>query len=91
MRPGPETRRSVVEVEGGKRALWGAEAEWVPGPIMEIGNPNRRSRFAGGAREFVSRGNAHSPAQPCAVGGGHSTDRLAKFGALPGLAIGRRG
>lgn len=85
------TFRSVLAAEGGKRALLGAEAEPVSGPIMNIGNANSRSRFAGGAREFANRGNVPGPAQPCAVGVGQMADRLAKSGARRGLAVGRGG
>ena len=69
----------------GKLALLCAEAESVPGPILEIGNTNSRYRFACGAREFVNRWNSHGPAHHCAVGVGHLADKLAKLGALLGL------
>ena len=91
LRHGPVTFRSVLAAEGGKRALLGAEAEPVSGPIMDIGNANSRSQFAGGAREFVNRGNVPGPAEPCAVGVGQMADRLAKSGARRGLAVGRGG
>ena len=91
VRHGPVTLLSVIEAAGGKLALLCAEAESVPGPIMEIGNTNSRYRFACGAREFVNRWNAHGPAHHCAVGVGHLTDRLAKFGALLGLDVVRVG
>ena len=88
---GPVTLLSVIEADGGKLALLCAEAESVPGPIMEIGNTNSRYRFACGAREFVNRWNAHGPAHHCAVGVGQITDRLAKFGTLLGLDVVRVG
>ena len=79
---GPVTLLSVIETAGGKLALLCAEAESVPGPILEIGNTNSRYRFAGGARAFVNAWNAHGPAHHCAVGVGHLADRIAKLGAL---------
>ena len=82
---GPVTLLSVIETAGGRLGLLCAEAESVPGPIMEIGNTNSRYRFACGAREFVNRWNSHGPAHHCAVGVGHISDRLAKLGALLGL------
>jgi L-arabinose isomerase len=82
---GPVTLLSVIEAEGGRLALLCAEAESVPGPILEIGNTNSRYRFACGAREFVNRWNRHGPAHHCAVGVGHLADRIEKFGALVGL------
>ena len=78
---------SIIEAPGGKLALLCAEAESVPGPILEIGNTNSRYRFACGARAFVNRWNAHGPAHHCAVGVGHVSDRLAKLGALLGLDV----
>lgn len=83
---GPVTLLSVIEAEGGKLALLCAEAESVPGPIMEIGNTNSRYRFACGAREFVNRWNRHGPAHHCAVGVGHITEKIQKLGELLGLA-----
>lgn len=85
VRHGPVTLLSVMETPGGELALLHAEAESVPGPILELGNTNSRYRFGCGAREFVQRWNAHAPAHHCAVGIGHLGDRLAKLGALLGL------
>lgn len=81
---GPVTLLSVIE-DGGRLALLCAEAESVPGPILEIGNTNSRYRFACGAREFVNRWNSHGPAHHCAVGVGHLGDRIDKLGLLLGL------
>jgi L-arabinose isomerase len=86
---GPVTLLSVIESTAGRLALLCAEAESVPGPIMEIGNTNSRYRFPCGAREFVNRWNAHGPAHHCAVGVGHITDRIEKLGQLLGLEVGR--
>ncbi len=82
---GPVTLLSVVEFGGGKLALLCAEAESVSGPILEIGNTNSRYRFPCGAREFVTRWNAHGPAHHCAIGVGHLSDRIAKLGSLLGV------
>ena len=79
---GPVTLLSVIERVGGKLALLCAEAESVPGPILEIGNTNSRYRFACGAREFVDRWNAAGPAHHCAVGIGHIADKIEKLGQL---------
>jgi L-arabinose isomerase len=86
---GPVTLLSVIEADGGKLALLCAEAESVPGPILEIGNTNSRYRFACGAREFVTRWNRHGPAHHCAVGVGHLGDKIEKLGALLGLEVAR--
>ncbi|MFA5058136.1 MAG: arabinose isomerase, partial [Opitutaceae bacterium] len=82
---GPVTLLSVIESTAGKLALLCAQAESVPGPILEIGNTNSRYRFACSAREFVNHWNAHGPAHHCAVGVGHIADRIDKLGALLGL------
>lgn len=87
VRHGPVTLLSVIEAPGGKLALLCAEAESVPGPILEIGNTNSRYRFACGAREFVNRWNSHGPAHHCAVGVGHLSGKLQKLGALLGLEV----
>ena len=83
---GPVTLLSVIE-SGGKLALLCAEAESVPGPIMEIGNTNSRYRFSCGAREFVNRWNSHGPAHHCAVGLGHITEKIAKLGSLLSIEV----
>lgn len=82
---GPVTLLSVIESTNGRLALLCAEAESVPGPILEIGNTNSRYRFPCGAREFVNRWNANGPAHHCAVGVGHISAKIAKLGALLGL------
>lgn len=85
VRHGPVTLLSVIEAAPGRLGLLCAEAESVPGPILEIGNTNSRYRFACGAREFVNRWNSHGPAHHCAVGVGSLADRIAKLGLLLGL------
>jgi L-arabinose isomerase len=84
---GPVTLLSVIEVPSGELALLCAEAESVPGPILEIGNTNSRYRFACGAREFVNRWNRQGPAHHCAVGVGHISDRIRKLGALLNIPV----
>ena len=86
---GPVTLLSVIEADGGKLALLCAQAESVPGPILEIGNTNSRYRFACGAREFVNRWNSHGPAHHCAVGVGHIAGKIEKLGQLLGLETSR--
>ena len=87
VRHGPVTLLSVIESDSGKLALLCAEAESMPGPILEIGNTNSRYRFSCGAREFVNRGSGHGPAHHCAVGVGHLRDRIEKLGALLGIEV----
>lgn len=82
---GPVTLLSVIESTNGRLAFLCAEAESVPGPILEIGNTNSRYRFPGGARNFVNNWNASGPAHHWAVGVGHIAQRIAKLGALLGL------
>lgn len=84
---GPVTLLSVIETPGGRLALLCAEAESVPGPILEIGNTNSRYRFACGAREFVQHWNQHGPAHHCAVGVGHLAPKIEKLGRLLNLEV----
>jgi len=81
---GPVTLLSVVEREGSLKLLT-AEAESVPGPILEIGNTNSRYRFRLGAREFINAWNAQGPAHHCAIGVGHIARKIGKLGALLGM------
>jgi L-arabinose isomerase len=82
LKPGPVTLLSVIESGDGKLALLCAEAESVAGLLLEMGNTNRRYRFACGAREFVNRGNRRGPAHHCAVGRGHLFGKIEKLGQL---------
>lgn len=82
---GPVTMLSVVETVGGKIIFLVAEAESVPGPILEIGNTNSRYKFTIGARAFVETWNSHGPAHHCAVGKGHIASKIKKLGDLLGV------
>jgi L-arabinose isomerase len=84
---GPVTLLSVVETADGRLKLLVAEAESVPGPILEIGNTNSRYRFSIGARRFVNEWNAHGPAHHCAVGIGHLAGKIGKLGKLLGMEV----
>jgi L-arabinose isomerase len=86
---GPVTLLSVVQTVEGKLKLLVAEAESVPGPILEIGNTNSRYRFSIGARKFVNDWNQHGPAHHCAVGIGHLAHKIAKLAALLGIECAR--
>lgn len=79
---GPVTLLSVAEAAGGKLIFLVAEAESVPGPILQIGNTNSRYKFSIGARAFVNKWNSHGPAHHCAVGIGHIASKIEKLGAL---------
>jgi L-arabinose isomerase len=79
---GPVTLLSVVQTVDGRIKLLVAEAESVPGPILEIGNTNSRYRFSIGARRFVNEWNAHGPAHHCAVGVGHIANKIEKLGLV---------
>lgn len=86
VKTGPVTLLSVAE-NGGKLMLLVAEAESVPGPILEIGNTNSRYRFPIGARAFVTSWNRYGPAHHCAVGIGHMASKLKKLGALLNMEV----
>lgn len=79
---GPVTLLSVVETGDGKLQFLVAEAESVPGPILEIGNTNSRYKFPMGAKAFVETWNSHGPAHHCAVGKGHIASKIEKLAKL---------
>lgn len=84
---GPVTLLSVVEQRDGKLMLLIAEAESVPGEILQIGNTNSRYKFAIGARNFVNSWNSYGPAHHCAVGVGHIASKIEKLGQLLNLEV----
>lgn len=79
---GAVTLLSVVETPGGKLLFLVAEAESVPGPILEIGNTNSRYRFPIGAKNFVEKWNGYGPSHHCAVGKGHIASKIKKLGDI---------
>lgn len=84
---GPVTLLSVVETADGKLMLLVAEAESVPGPVLEIGNTNSRYKFSLGARNFVEVWNSHGPAHHCAIGVGHIATKIDKLGKLLNIPV----
>jgi L-arabinose isomerase len=78
---GPVTLLSVAQTAD-KLKLLTAEAESVPGPVLQIGNTNSRYRFAIGARKFMEAWSAEGPAHHCAVGVGHVASKIRKIAAL---------
>jgi L-arabinose isomerase len=84
---GPVTLLSVVENKAGKLMLLTAQAESVPGPILQIGNTNSRYKFSIGARKFVNNWNSYGPAHHCAIGLGHITSKIEKLGKLLGMEV----
>lgn len=84
---GPVTLLSVVEKVDGRLMLLTAEAESVPGPILEIGNTNSRYKFSIGARKFVNDWNSNGPAHHCAVGTGHISSKIQKLGDLLNMEV----
>lgn len=84
---GHVTLLSVVEKKAGGLMLLVAEAESVPGPILQIGNTNSRYKFSIGARKFMNEWNSHGPAHHCAIGIGHISSKLEKLGQLLNMDV----
>lgn len=85
VKQGKVTLLSVIETAAGKIQFLVAEAESVPGPILEIGNTNSRYKFSIGARAFVENWNAAGPAHHCAIGIGHLSEKIEKLSLLLGI------
>jgi L-arabinose isomerase len=85
VRHGPVTLLAVVQTGDGKLKLLTAEAQSVPGPILQIGNTNSRYRFSLDARAFMNAWSAQGPAHHLAVGIGHISHKLEKVAGLLGM------
>jgi L-arabinose isomerase len=79
---GPVTLLAVAEIGNGALKFVVAEAESVPGPILEIGNTNSRYRFSIGAREFLEKWSNQGSAHHCAIGTGHQWTKISKLASL---------
>jgi L-arabinose isomerase len=84
---GPVTLMSVVENPGKGLKLLVAEAESVPGPILQIGNTNGRYKFPMPIKTFVNNWCAEGPAHHCAIGTGHIAGKLQKLGSLLNIDV----
>jgi L-arabinose isomerase len=87
VKKGPVTLLSVVEQKDKGLMLLLAEAESMPGPILQIGNTNSRYKFSTGAKKFVNDWNSYGPAHHCAVGTGHISSKIEKLGKLLNMDV----
>ncbi len=82
---GPVTMLSVVQHGDGTLSFLVAEAESVPGPVLEIGNTNSRYKFSIRAKDFLQHWSEAGPAHHCAIGVGHFSSTLKKLAKLLGI------
>ena len=87
VRHGPVTLLSVVQRRDGSLAFLLAEAESVPGDVLQIGNTNSRYRFPIGVKAFIRAWSAAGPAHHCAIGVGRVAGTLDKLGRLLGVDV----
>ena len=83
---GPVTLLSVVEGKNGIFLLV-AEGESVPGPILQIGNTNSRYQFPLSAKEFINKWSKQGPSHHCAIGIGHTAEKIKKIGQLLNIDV----
>jgi L-arabinose isomerase len=84
---GPVTLLSVSEDKTSGFKLLVAQAECVPGEVLQIGNTNSHYRFPISARSFVEAWNAEGPAHHCAIGIGHLAGTLKKLAKLLNIRL----
>ena len=79
---GPVTLLSVVQTPKGGCKFLVAEAESVPGPILEIGNTNSRYRFRIGRAPVCQRLEQPRPRPPLRRRRGQLAGKIEKLGKL---------
>ncbi|MGL1892264.1 MAG: L-fucose/L-arabinose isomerase family protein [Spirochaetaceae bacterium] len=84
VKPGPVTLLAIVQGSDGLFLLV-AEGECITGPVLAIGNTNSRYRFSLGAEEFMNQWSYAGPAHHLAIGTGHISSKIEKFGVLTGM------
>ena len=87
VKTGPVTLLGMTQTAEGNLKLIAAEGESIPGPILKIGNTNSRLKFKLGPAEFVNTWCQEGPTHHCALGVGHLSKSIAKFGELTGIPM----
>jgi L-arabinose isomerase len=84
---GPVTLLSVLQEKDGSVKLLAAEGQAEAGPVMMIGNTNSRYRFLVGAKGFVNAWAGAGPSHHCAIGVGHTAEKIEKLASLLGIEV----
>ncbi len=84
---GPVTLLSMTQTRQGNLKLLAAQAESMPGPVLQIGNTDSRLKFSLGPADFINAWCREGPTHHFALGVGHFLSKIEKFASIASLEL----
>ena len=84
---GPVTVLSMTQTRQGNLKLLAAQAESIPGPVLQIGNTDSRLKFSLGPADFINAWCHEGPTHHFALGVGHILPKIEKFASIASLEL----
>lgn len=84
---GPVTVLSMTQTRQGNLKLLAAQAESIPGPVLQIGNTDSRLKFSLGPADFINAWCKEGPTHHFALGVGHILPKIEKFASISALEL----
>ena len=84
---GPVTVLSMTQTRQGNLKLVAAQAESIPGPVLQIGNTDSRLKFSLGPADFINAWCKEGPTHHFALGVGQILPKIEKFASISSLEL----